>query len=104
MRIIAAAIKFIPKDSEYPQIVCGKRHCDCLEWMYNHHVEYDKQTAVQGFITQSHGFVDRYEAAEMAWETGQMLSDSDTYKRMKKDIEAYGGIAHSFQLFSEDLW
>mgnify|MGYP003480315464 CR=1 FL=1 len=46
-KLVASAIKFYPKDSEYPVIVCGKRHCDCLEWMFKHRVEYDKQIHIQ---------------------------------------------------------
>ena len=32
-KIVAAAIKFKPLDSEYYQIMCGKRHCNVLELM-----------------------------------------------------------------------
>ena len=87
-KLVAAAIKFYPKDSQYPQIVCGKRHCDCLEWMFKHQVEYDKQTHIQGFLTEHNQFVDRYEAMYLAHD--QVLN-SDDYKPGKP-------------LFSEDLW
>lgn len=87
-KLVAAAIKFYPKDSEYPQIVCGKRHCDCFEWMFTHRVEYDKQTHEQGFLTENNQFVDRYSAMYLAH--GQLLNPSD-YKP-------------GFPLFSEDLW
>lgn len=49
-KLVAAAIKFYPKDSEYPIIVCGKRHCDCLEWMFKHKVEYDKKPIFKVFL------------------------------------------------------
>ena len=78
-KLIAAAIKFYPKDSEYPQIVCAKRHCDCFEWMFKHQVEYDKITHVQGFLTNTNQFVDRYEAMNMALDCGQVSAD-DGYK------------------------
>ena len=87
-KLIAAAIKFYPKDSEYPQIVCGKRHCDCLEWMFKHQVEYDKQTQEQGFLTEHNQFVDRYSAMYLAHD---QLLNPDDYKPGKP-------------LFSEDLW
>ena len=87
-KLVAAAIKFYPKDSEYPQIVCGKRHCDCFEWMFNHGVEYDKTTHVQGFLTECDNFVDRYEAMYLAH--NQLLNPED-YKPGKP-------------LYSEDLW
>ena len=103
-KIVASAIKFYPKDSEYPVVVCGKRHCNCIEWMWKHQADYDKKTMVQGFVTEDHVFLDRYEAAEHAWANKQMLPESDTFQKMKRDTLTYGGIAHSFPLFSEDLW
>ena len=103
-KLIAAAIKFYPKDSEYPQIVCGKRHCDCLEWMFKHHVEYDKQIHIQGFMTNRSRFVDRYEAAEIAWRARQVLEESDVYQKMYDDYWDNGELTKAYQLFSEDLW
>lgn len=87
-KLVAAAIKFYPKDSEYPQIVCDKRHCDCFKWMFNHQVEYDKQTQEQGFLTEHNQFVDRYSAMYLAHD---QLLNPDNYKPGKP-------------LFSEDLW
>ena len=87
-KLVAAAIKFYPKDSEYPVIVSGKRHCDCLEWMFKHQVEYDKMTQEQGFLTEENLFVDRYEAMYLAH--NQVLSP-ELYKPGRP-------------LFSEDVW
>ena len=87
-KLIAAAVKFYPKDSEYPQIVCGKRHCDCLEWMFKHQVEYDKTTHEQGFLTEHNQFVDRYTAMYFAHD--QVL-DPANYRPGNP-------------LFSEDVW
>jgi hypothetical protein len=103
-KIVASAIKFYPKDSEYPQIVCGKRHCDCYEWMQKHNVEYDKPTQEQGFLTDKFIFIDRYEAAELAWNNRQMLPSSDTYQKIKRDILKHDICNHAYPLFSEDLW
>lgn len=89
-KLVAAAIKFYPKDSKYPQIVCGKRYCDCFEWMFKHQVEYDKTTQIQGFLTEDNRFVDRYEAMDIAFEEKQLLNRGD-YKIGKP-------------LFSEDVW
>ena len=66
-KIIAAAIQYTPIGSEYPNIVCGKRHCDCFEWMFKHRINYDKKTCVQGFLTntnhisdnEDNGFLDK---------------------------------------------
>lgn len=93
-KLVAAAIKFYPKDSEYPQIVCGKRHCDCFEWMFNHKVEYDKITHIQGFLTDEDVFVDRYEAFQIARAADQLLPEAR---------EEYVNKAIT-QLFSEDVW
>lgn len=88
-KIIAAAIKFYPKDSEYHQIVCGKRHCDCYEWMFAHRVVYDRSTYTEGFLTNTDQFVDRYEAMNMALEWGQLKEN---------------GYESGQPLYSEDLW
>ena len=41
MRIVSSAIKFQETGSPYWHIVCGKRHCDCFETMFNHKIVYD---------------------------------------------------------------
>lgn len=89
-KIVAAAIKFYPEDSDYPQIVCGHRHCDCFEWIFHHKIEYDKQTHIQGFLTEDNQFIDRYEAMDIALEEKQLL-DPYIYKVGRP-------------LYSEDLW
>ncbi len=87
-KIVAAAIQYTPIGSEYPNIVCGKRHCDCFEWMFKHQVNYDKETCVQGFLTNTNQFVDRYSAMYLAHD---QLLNPDDYKPGKP-------------LFSEDVW
>jgi hypothetical protein len=58
--------------------------------MFNHRVEYDKTTHIQGFLTNTDQFVDRYEAMNMALDWGQ-VSEDDGYQSGQ-------------QLYSEDLW
>lgn len=94
MKVVSAAIKFYIKGNTYPIIMCGKRHCDVLEKMYNMHIEYDKQTATQGFLTDNDIFVDRYEAFEIARAADQLLPEA---KEEYKD-------KITTQLFSEDVW
>lgn len=89
LKLIAAAIKYYPTDSKYPQIVCAERHCDCFEWMFKHQVEYDKKSHQQGFLTSDNQFVDRYEAMEIAHFSKQILEED--YRKGKP-------------LFSEDVW
>ena len=98
-KIVAAAIKFKPKDSEYYQIMCGKRHCDVLELMCKHGLDYHKVGAVQGFLTDDDQFVDRYDAARMAYHSGQLKPDTELWQKMKQTDEIY-----AYPLFSEDLW
>ena len=94
MKLVSAAIKFYIKGDTYPTIMCGKRHCNVIEKMYNMHIEYDKQTAIQGFLADNDTFVDRYEAFEIACTAGQLLPEAkEEYK--DKIIT---------QLFSEDVW
>lgn len=88
-KIISAAVKFFPKDSKYAQIICGKRHSDCFDWMFHHQIEYEKSIHIQGFLTDTDQFVDRYEAMELAYDAGQI--SLDTYNS-------------GSPLFSEDLW
>ena len=100
MKVVSAAIKFYIVDDEYPTIMCGKRHCNVLELMYKHGLDYHKVGAIQGFLTDDDQFVDRYDAAQMAFRSGQMLKDSDIYKKMSEDNEHI----NAYPLFSEDLW
>ena len=103
-KIIASAIKFQPKDGEYPIIVSGRRHCNCFEVIWNSKIDYDKKTCEQGFMTNKSRFVDRYEAAEIAWDANQVLRESDTYQKMWEDFTENDELTKAYQLFSEDLW
>lgn len=90
--ITASAIKFFhedDKDHRFPQIWTGLRHANILERMFNMGVKYDKDTCVQGFITETNEFMDRYEALSHAYSYDQI--DSETFYSMK-------------QLYSEDIW
>lgn len=87
MKIIASAIKFYMENDSYPTIMTAKRHCDIYEKMYNLGIKYDKKTQVQGFITDTNLFLDRYNAFQFAKENGQIVSEDDYC-----------------ELFSEDLW
>ena len=60
----------------------------------NMHIYYDRQAAVQGFLTDNNTFVDRYEAFKIARAAGQLLPEAkEEYK--DKIIT---------RLFSEDVW
>lgn len=98
-KLVAAAIKFKPKGCEYFQIMCGKRHCDVLEMMYNLRIEYEKTTAVQGFLSEDDKFLDRYDAALVAYYSGQLSPNTELWQKMSKTEKDY-----AYPLFSEDLW
>ena len=98
-KIVASAIKFKPKGCDYFQIMCGKRHSNVLEMMYKLGIEYEKKSSVQGFLTEEDQFVDRYDAAHMAFHSGQLLSSTELWQKMRQTENV---CAHA--LYSEDLW
>ena len=99
-QLVAAAIKFKPLDSDYYQIMCGKRHCNVLELMYKHGLDYHKVGAIQGFLTDDDQFVDRYDAARMAFFSGQLPKNTELWQKMAKDNR----LQNAYPLYSEDLW
>ena len=99
-KIISAAIKFKPKGFDYFQIMCGKRHCDVLEIMHLLKINYERSTAVQGFLTDEDQFVDRYDAALAAYYSGQLSPDTELWQKMASEETSMN--AH--ELYSEDLW
>ena len=99
-KIISAAIKFKPKGFDYFQIMCGKRHSDVLEIIYRLKINYEVTTMVQGFLTDEDQFVDRYDAARMAFFSGQLPKDTELWQKMSKDDK----LQNAYALYSEDLW
>ena len=98
-KIISAAIKFKPKGSDYFQIFCGKRHCHIFEVMYKLRINYEKVSCVQGFMTDEDQFLDRYDAARMAYMNGQLPKESELWQKIHNADSIY-----AYELFSEDLW
>lgn len=89
MKIVAAAVKFRTTNSEYFNIMTNHRHADVFAQMHDLHIDYDKSSAVQGFLTDTDTFVDRYEAKKIAVQAHQLIvPEEDTYA----------------ELYSEDLW
>lgn len=89
MKIVAAAIKFRLVDSEYFCIMTNRRHADIFEQMHQLHIPYDRASAVQGFMTSTDQFVDRYEAKYIAVEADQLIVPEEQT---------------CAELFSEDIW
>ena len=89
MKLISAAIKCRPTDSNYDMVFTAKRHSDIFAFFADHHIYVDRNSAVQGFMTDTNQFVDRYEAKQIAVEAQQLIvPESETYA----------------ELFSEDVW
>ena len=88
-KLVTSAIKFYTIDNEYPIIMTGKRHADILYAMGKSNIQYLKSRSVQGFLTDTDRFVDRYEAKRIAIAANQLIvPEKDTYA----------------ELFSEDVW
>jgi hypothetical protein len=87
MKFLCSAIRIYPKNCHH-MIICGKRHCDCIETIARLGIERDKCDDIQGFIVMIDGletFVDRYIGADIAKELGYKLEYENC-------------------LYSEDIW
>lgn len=65
MKIKCAAIKDVSG-----KVFTGKNHAVCYQLMKDSGIECGRN-CVQGFVTECGKFVDRYEAAEIAFKAGQ---------------------------------
>ena len=83
--LISSAIKFQEIGSNYFQIMCGKRHADIFQRMFQLGIKYNKKTYETGFLTDNFQFLNRKDAASEALESGQI-----------KEL--------IIPLFSEDVW
>ena len=89
MKIVVAAIMIPLSESSQKVIVTAKRHADAYEKVHEWNLEYDKSTVVEGFMTDTNQFVDRYEAKKIAVAVDQLIVPlEDTYNA----------------LYSEDVW
>lgn len=71
--ILCAAIKLFVTDF----IVCGHRHSDCIQLFCSITGHKITSSDEQGFLTSKNRFVDRREAARIAFEAGQVAELSD---------------------------
>ena len=86
-RIMASAIKFKLKSMpQCWQIMCAKRHPDVFNLMYEHGIEYDKPSHVQGFWTTKERFVNREDAVDIALAAGQLPPDFNETTLYSEDI------------------
>lgn len=90
--IIASAVKFFyqeDKEHKFPQIWTGLRHPDIFERMFKMGVKYDKESHVQGFLTDLNEFLDRFEA---------------TYEAIDSKQVSFPAERERVALYSEDIW
>lgn len=86
--IVASAIQFYLNDNpNYPIIMTGLRHADIFEKMFSLHLDYNRTTATQGFLTDDNKFYDRYQAKEIALKCNQLIENTNLS-----------------ELYSEDMW
>jgi hypothetical protein len=81
-----------PKNIESGFVICGRRHANCISMFakmvgfpYDENANALRKTERQGFLTNTDRFVEREEAAQIAFEAGQIRQ-------------------HKIVLFSEDLY
>jgi hypothetical protein len=81
-----------PKNIESGFVICGRRHANCISMFakmvgfpYDENANALRKTERQGFLTNTDRFVEREEAAQIAFEAGQIKQ-------------------HKIVLFSEDLY
>ena len=79
-----------PTNIDTGVVICGYRHCNCIEIASMIFTRKEMIGHIQGFLTNNNRFVDRVEARKIAESCGQLLS---------ADITSNGD-----ELFSEDVW
>ena len=76
-----------PTNIDTGVVICGYRHCNCIEIASMMFTRKEMIGHVQGFLTNNNRFVDRIEAKKIAESCGQMLHTS-----------------RKSELYSEDVW
>jgi UDP-3-O-[3-hydroxymyristoyl] glucosamine N-acyltransferase len=77
--VLCAAIHFLddkkythqPKNVSSGFVICGRRHHNCFTTVFEQKINYNKAKCIQGFITSHDNFVNREEAAKIAFEAKQ---------------------------------
>lgn len=78
--ILCAAIHYLddikhthqPKNIKTGYVLCGRRHHNCIANAAIFGLKITRSNAIQGFITNLDRFVDRKEAGQIAFESGQI--------------------------------
>ncbi len=77
-----------PTNIDTGTVICGYRHCNCIETASLIFSKKEMSGHVQGFLTDKNKFVDRVEAKRIAERAGQLLESCSKGE----------------ELFSEDVW
>ena len=86
--IVKSAILFYTLANPYdPMIISGERHPDCYEKLFQMRLPYHKSSVIEGFLTEKHAFLDRFDAKFEAMRCRQ--------------LDEYG---ENRALYSEDIW
>ena len=102
-RILCAAIWYKddkphihqPKNIESGYVMCGRRHHNIITLHFDLSGKSTKRSDIQGFITDTDRFVDRYEGGQIAFKSGQIQWTND--KPITEPLI-------SEELYSEDLY
>lgn len=87
--VIKSAVKIVDRKDSLVYVVTDKRHADIYERLHEEKVDLNNFEVTEGFLTDDHRFVDRYEAKRIAVAAKQLIvPEEDTYPA----------------LFSEDVW
>ena len=89
-KLISSALKYKPMGCEYYQIACGKHQNDIELMLERYQVNYERSTAIVGFMTDEDQFVDRYDAYYIALMNQQIQCPVDKFYRQA--------------LHSSDIW
>ena len=73
-----------PKNIESGIVVCGQGHHNCFVILAQTNISYKEHKKIQGFLTADNRFVDRKEAGDIAFKSGQI--DKKTDKLYSEDL------------------
>jgi len=83
--------QYLPINIDKGIVFCGHRHIQCIRQMniITGLKQHEASNEVQGFLTSKNRFVDRLEAAKIASDLGQIITE---------------GVTSVSRLYSEDLY
>lgn len=97
--IVCAALRIDTRTEDDPIIICGYRHNDCYETLYELNSQFSKEARAQnliteGFLATKNRFLDRFDAYAEAIACGQLSAANREYKADRNEN----------MLYSEDLY